>query len=109
MKLAASNIGWSAGSDDEVMHYMTDRGFTGLEIAPTRLFPDSPYDSIALASDFAEKVKTEYGFSICSMQSIWYGMRQRIIDSETSRNELFAYTEKALRFAEAVGCSNLVF
>lgn len=109
MKLSASNIGWNSDKDDEVLRYMTGHGFTGLEIAPTRLFPDNPYDSIALASEFAEKVKTEYGLGICSMQSIWYGMKHRIADSEESRDELFAYTEKALCFAAAVGCSNLVF
>ena len=109
MKLAASNIGWPVERDDEVLRFMADRGFTGLEIAPTRLFADDPYDKLAQAADYAQNIKAEYGLQICSMQSIWYGMPQRIIDSEKSRRLLLDYTEKALRFADAVECRNLVF
>ncbi len=109
VKLAASNIGWSSDLDNDVFRFMADKGFTGLEIAPTRLFPEHPYDELERASAFARELKSEYGFKIVSMQSIWYGMQQRIVDSEDSRRALFKYTEKALRFADAVGCRNLVF
>ena len=109
MKLAASNIGWCADRDDEILRVMAESGFSGLEIAPTRLFPESPYNHLEQAAGFARRIQAEYGLQICSMQSIWYGMEQRIVDSDDNRRELLEYTEKALRFAEAVGCRNLVF
>lgn len=109
MNLAASNICWPADRDDEVLRFMADRGFSGLEIAPTRLFPGRPYDMLSQSAGFAAEMKAEYGFQICSMQSVWYGMRQRIVDSDDSRRELLGYTEKALCFADAAGCRNLVF
>ena len=109
MKLAASNIGWTADRDDKILRFISDRGFSGLEIAPTRLFPEKPYDALSHAAEFARWVKAEYGLQICSMQSIWYGMAQRIIDSAQSRRELLDYTGKALQFADAVVCRNLVF
>ena len=43
-KLAASNIGWTAAQDETVWQWMKDLGYSGLEIAPTRLFPDAPYE-----------------------------------------------------------------
>lgn len=109
VKLSASNIAWGAERDDEVLRFMADHGFIGLEIAPTRLFPDDPYDKAGLAAEYAEKVKTEYGLGICSMQSIWYGMSEKIVASEESRRVLLEYTKKALCFAEKIGCGNLVF
>ena len=109
MKLAASNIGWQAGKDDEVLRFMAERGFAGLEIAPTRLFPERPYVALSDAAEYARTVKAKYGLRICSMQSIWYGMTQKIIESGDSRRELLVYTEKALCFADAVACRNLVF
>ena len=109
MKLSASNIGWSAEQDDLVMRYMADHGFSGLEVAPTRVFPDKPYDDLSRASCYAAKIKEEYGLSICSMQSIWYGQTQKIAESAENREYLLRYTQKAIQFADAVGCTNLVF
>lgn len=46
MKLALSNIGWDAEYDRQVYELMKRHGFTGLEIAPTRIFPETPYDKL---------------------------------------------------------------
>ncbi len=43
------------------------------------------------------------------MQSIWYGKSEKIFGSELERQELLFYTKKAIDFAEAIGCKNLVF
>ena len=42
-KLSASNIGWDKKDDPRVIARMKELGYQGLEIAPTRLFPDTPY------------------------------------------------------------------
>ena len=39
MKLSISNIGWEKKDDKAVYQFMKKYGFTGLEIAPTRIFP----------------------------------------------------------------------
>lgn len=109
MKLSASNIGWGSELDDVVLRFMADHGFSGLEIAPTRIFPEKPYENLERARAFSTKMESDYGLKICSMQSIWYGQTGRIFGSEEERQALTDYTKKAIDFAEATGCGNLVF
>ena len=109
MKLSASNIAWSAEQDDRFCRLMRDLGFIGLEIAPTRWFPREPYSHCAEAALMARQLREKYGLCISSMQSIWYGRTENIAASAGERQTLLAYTAEALRFANAVGCRNLVF
>ena len=107
-KLAASNIGWTAAQDETVWQWMKDLGCTGLEIAPTRLFPDAPYECCNGAALFAGVMYQRYGFSVVSMQSIWYGRTGNIFVPEEAA-ELEEYTLAALEFARSCRCGNLVF
>lgn len=109
MLLSISNIGWKEAQDQAVYAMMLACGFSGLEIAPTRIFPQKPYENLSSARNWAEELKAEYGFVIPSMQSIWFGKQEKIFGSETERRELLAYTKKAIDFASAIGCGNLVF
>lgn len=109
MKLSISNIGWDAESDNSVYSLMREYGFSGLEIAPTRIFPDSPYDKLGEAYAWAEELKSRYGFSIPSMQSIWFGRQEKLFGTEEEREILIDYTKKAIDFAAALHCGNLVF
>lgn len=109
MKLAISNIGWEARLDEAVYSLMKEYGFAGLEIAPTRIFPDMPYEKCREAAFWARKLKAVYGFEIPSMQSIWFGRKERIFGTEEERRSLLDYTKKAIAFATAIGCYNLVF
>lgn len=109
MKLAISNIGWTAENDEYVYARMNEYGFTGLEIAPTRIFPENPYYDPGRAQEWARSMKSVYGFAIPSMQSIWYGRSEKICGSADERAVLISYTKKAIDFAEAIGCGNLVF
>ena len=73
MKLSISNIAWARENDLVVYEIMKNMGFEGLEIAPTRIFPENPYDKIEEAIRWAKELKAKNGFVIPSMQSIWYG------------------------------------
>lgn len=107
-KLAASNIGWAAADDERVYTLLRSLGYTGLEIAPTRIFPERPYENPAAAAAFAGTLQKQYGFCIPSMQSIWYGQTGSIFDPAAA-DALAAYTEQAFVFAAACGCKSLVF
>ncbi len=107
MKLSISNIAWPAEWDEEIYRHMQSLGFTGLEIAPTRIFPEQPYGDLNRAFVWAEEVHTR--FEIPSMQSIWYGRTERIFGTEEERKALLDYSLGAIRFAAAIGCRNLVF
>ncbi len=109
MKLSISNIAWTERQDETVYGWMRECGFEGLEIAPTRIFPEAPYEHRREAAEWAERLKEECGFSVPSMQSIWYGRTERLFGTEEERKLLTAYTKAAIDFAAAVGCRNLVF
>ena len=109
MKFSISNIAWSAEHDTEMYQYLKEIGFQGLEIAPTRIFPESPYDKLSEAKEWANLLKEKYELEIPSMQSIWYGHQEKIFGSKEERKVLVDYTKKAILFAETIGCKNLVF
>ena len=109
MKISASNIAWESKDDENILRYMRENGFSGLEIAPTRIIPESPYDHIPQAVRIAKNLQDRYGLAVSSMQSIWYGITDRLFGPVEERAFLTAYTKKAIDFAEAVDCHNLVF
>lgn len=109
MKVSISNIGWDASDDMAVYALMKQYNYSGLEIAPTRIFPEAPYDKLEEAKEWSIKIKKEYGFSISSMQSIWFGRQESIFGSAEERNTLFYYTKQAIDFAKVIECGNLVF
>lgn len=109
MKLSVSNIAWTAEEDASAYALMKQYGFTGLEIAPTRIFPEDPYEDTVRSRAWRQELEETYGFLIPSMQSIWYGRKERIFGSEKERDILRSYTRKAIDFAESMDCKNLVF
>ena len=109
MKLSISNIAWGMENEQKAYSLIKDYGFTGLEIAPTRIFPNDPYIRLNEAKNWAKNLYYVYGFSVPSMQSSWFGKTERIFASEEERDNLLQYTKLAIDFAQAVDCKNLVF
>ena len=109
MKLSVSNIAWSPERDETVLSLLKKHGFSGVEIAPTRLFPEAPYDKTEEAKAVKNDLENRFGLEIPSMQSIWYGVTDRIFGTAEERTRLTAYSRKAIGFAEAISCKNLVF
>jgi sugar phosphate isomerase/epimerase len=109
MKLSISNIAWDAKDDNAIYGLMNKYGFTGLEIAPTRIFPTAPYNQLEGVAKWLENLKSEYGFTIPSMQSIWFGRSENIFASIDERESLDDYTRQAIDFASVIKCGNLVF
>ena len=109
MKLSVSNIGWEAKYDQEIYTELNRLGFQGIEIAPTRIFGEKPYEKGNEAKEFCKKLWEKYGLKISSMQSIWYGRNEKIFASLKEREILIDYTKRAIDFAEKLECRNLVF
>ena len=85
-KLAISNIAWHKSDDEAVYTAMQQAGFTGLEIAPTRIFPAEPYENLTAAALFGGYLKNRWGFAVPSLQSIWYGQKGSISTPPRARN-----------------------
>lgn len=109
LKLAISNIAWSNEVDNKVYSYLRKNNIPGLEIAPTRIFANKPYDNLEEAKLYSKKISDEYGIAICSLQSIWYGKKEKLFGTEEERKELIEYTKKCIIFAQTIGASNIVF
>ena len=109
MKLSISNIAWSEEQNQAVYTLMQKYGYTGLEIAPSRVIPQNPYENLQTASEWVKELKNRTGFVISSIQSIWYGKNENIWGSAEERSSLIEYTEKAVAFANAIKCGHLVF
>lgn len=109
MKLAVSNIAWTAQEDEKVYALMKKYGFTGLEIAPTRFFAVDPYGDLDAAAGWRERFGRDTGFVIPSMQSIWFGRTEKLFGSREQQEALLEYTKMAIDFAAVVQCPNLVF
>lgn len=109
LKLSISNIAWPKEADEEMYGHLMRMGYSGLEIAPSRLFGDEPYTRIREAAQWARDLKRAYGLNVPSMQSIWYGRTENMFKSSREAEALLAYSQSAVEFAGAVGCKNLVF
>lgn len=109
MKLSVSNIAWGPESDAAMYPVLAEKGYQGLEAAPTRLFPQRPYDHLEQAAAFRARLQADYGLCIPSIQSIWYGRTEELFSGAEARAALLDYTKAAIRFAAALGCGNLVF
>lgn len=107
-KLAISNIAWHKSDDEAVYTAMQQAGFTGLEIAPTRIFPAEPYENLTAAALFGGYLKNKWGFAVPSIQSIWYGQQGSIFNAGEAER-LLDYTAGAYQFAHALNCPSLVF
>lgn len=108
MKISISNIAWSKDNDSEIYKFLKEKLIAGLEIAPTRVISENPYDKLSEIKEFAMYIKNSYSLEISSMQSIWYGKTENIFGSEEERIKLLDYTKKAIDFANVINCNNLV-
>lgn len=109
MNCSVSNIAWSWENDGEMYEFLQEKGFSALEIAPTRVFPENPYKHRNEGKIWAKNLKNDYGLSISSLQSIWFGREEGVFSGKEERERLYDYTCEALAFAVELGCGNVVF
>lgn len=109
MKLAISNIAWSAEDDGQMYTFLKSAGFEGLEIAPTRIILENPYDKLKEAEAFKNNLKTDFSLAIPSIQAICFGRSEAIFGTEDERGNIKDYIKKAIDFAKVLECNNLVF
>lgn len=107
MKLAVSCLGWAPQQETQALQILRKYGFSGVEIAPSRIAGPQPYQHPQKAAAYAQQLMAEYGFAVCSLQSLWYGIQGNLFGPAQQR--LARYTCEAVAFAKAAGCENLVF
>jgi len=108
MKTAISNIAWQK-NDEAMLYTLCQMAIDGLEIAPTRLIAENPYDHLGEATALSAEISKRYNLTIPSMQSIWFGRNEQLFKSQSEQQRLIAHTEKAIAFASSINCKSLVF
>ena len=109
MKVTISNIAWQPENGAEMYAFLKKKKCTGIESAPTRIFPENPYSDLEKVANFRDELNTNYALQVVSMQSICFGRSEAIFSSVEERNSLLDYIKKSIDFASVLGCNNLVF
>jgi D-psicose/D-tagatose/L-ribulose 3-epimerase len=109
MKLAISNIAWEPAEDAKVAGLMRAHGFAGVEIAPTKYWPQplaAGAADIAAVRGFWER----RGLPIIAMQSLLFGTQGlALFESEAKRRATRDYLAGILALAGKLGAKALVF
>ncbi len=109
MKLAISNIAWDKSEDEAVYALMRRYGFTGLEVAPGRVF-ENPFE--APSSDIAVFLTwlSAFGIQPVAMQALLFGRPDlKIFGPAETRIQTLEYLKNVILFAQRLGIPALVF
>ena len=109
MRLAVSNIGWSADQDATIAPVLRAAGAQAIEVAPSRLFADIAATTTAQARGIAA-AQAGTGLPIISMQALLFGQADLLLfGRDPAAQDLQAYLNHVLQLAGSLGCGPLVF
>src|SRR5215475_6183753 len=109
MNLAVSNIAWPAELDAAVYPMLASHGITGLEVAPTRVWPNWEGINAASTRAFRQLIKSA-GLRISSLQSVLFQKPElRLFGSSADREALYQHLCFCADLAVELGAECLVF
>ena len=109
MKLAISNIAWSAAEESLIADRLQEQRIAGVEIAPTMIWP-SPLDA---SRDDMRRYRgfwAQRGIQIVALQALLYGRPElTIFDNDAQRRETLKYLGQIMSLGAVLGARSLVF
>lgn len=109
MKLAISNIAWEAGDLPAILPILREAGVGGVEIAPTKLWPEWKGANAAAAREHAAML-ADSGFEVPALQSLLFGRPDlKIFGSEDTRAATLVHLQACAEIAAAMGAGTMVF
>lgn len=108
MKLAVSNIAWTAAQDEAAYEMLREEGVQHLEIAPTRFWPDLTQVTETEARACADRLAAE-GLTICAFQALLFGKPELQLFGEDRGRALIDYMKGVCGIASWMGAKALVF
>jgi D-psicose/D-tagatose/L-ribulose 3-epimerase len=109
VKLAVSNIAWPAAADQEALGILRESCIRGIEIAPTRLWPDWKDASLEAACD-ARAQCSAMGLSVAALQAILFAKPEyKLFGTTAEREGLVHHLRFCAELAGTLGARSLVF
>ncbi len=109
MKLAISNIAWTAAEEQEVAKELQKLGVKYVEIAPTKVWEDPLKATDKQIKDYL-KFWEDHGIKVVAFQSMLFPHPElKIFESPENRKETLAYLKQFIALAGKMGVGVLVF
>ena len=109
MRLAVSNIAWPKDQDPAVGRVLADLGVAGVEVAPTKAFPDPPATTDAEVDAYRRSWE-DMGLPIVAAQALLFGRPElTIFESAETRRKTLDYLRRVVRVCGRLGAAALVF
>lgn len=109
MKLAVSNIAWPREQDEAVAGVLAGLGVTGVEVAPTKVWPD-PLAATDAGIDAYRRWWADRGFEIAGAQALLFGRPElTVFESAETRRRTLDYLRRIVRLCSRLGAQSLVF
>lgn len=109
MKLSISNIAWPRGTDDRIAPRLSELGITGIEIAPTAIWPDP----VASDKQARTEIRSQWerrGFRIIALQALLYGRPElELFNTADARATTLDYLQMMTALARDLGAHAMVF
>ena len=109
MKISISNLAWDAAEDDEVYQTMLAHSVEGIEVAPTKVWPN-PDEADGNSVDLFRNHWLHRNIQVVAMQSLLFGRPElKLFADDVSRCDTILYLAKVIRMAARLGVRVLVF
>jgi D-psicose/D-tagatose/L-ribulose 3-epimerase len=109
VRFAVSNIAWGPREDPSALTYLRERGVEGVEIAPTRLWPDWE-GAGARAAGAYRRVLEDAGLTCPALQAVLFGQPELLLfGTAGQRRRLEDHLRRVAEIAAALGAMAVVF
>ena len=108
MKLAVSNIAWPYEDETAVLNILKQGGAQGVEVAPTKIWPDWKGASPESAEAYRKSLNDQ-GLEIPALQAILFGRPELQVFDRSTHNAFFDHLNHVAELAHGLGAKVLVF
>jgi D-psicose/D-tagatose/L-ribulose 3-epimerase len=109
VRLAVSNIAWEPADEREAIAIAAACGVEGIEIAPTRPWPDWKGASVRNAEAYRSRLE-DLGMVCPALQAVMFGLPDlTLFGSERTRRRFCDHLRRVAALAHALGANTVVF
>src|SRR5262245_4201808 len=101
-RFAFSNIAWRPHDDPPILALLRAHGVTGIEVAPTMVWPAWETMTPTVAAGYRRFLSDE-GFEVPALQALLYGCPQARLFDERDGAALLEHLARVAQIAEALG------